>query len=234
VDAWAIVVAGGSGARFGRPKQYELLAGRPLIEWSCLAARRSGCGVILVLPVGDTATGGRNDRWDADLLVEGGSTRSASVRAGLGRVPPDAAVVVVHDAARPLAEPAMWARVIDAVRAGADGAVPAVAVTDTVKLVEPGGSLTTLDRSRLVAVQTPQAFATAALQRAHVDEEDATDDAALVERHGGRVVVVAGAATNVKVTTPADLTVAAALVEAGHAAADMPSAPEGTATGPHR
>jgi 2-C-methyl-D-erythritol 4-phosphate cytidylyltransferase len=190
--------------------------------------------VILVLPAGDGATGSRRNRWDADVVVEGGSSRSASVRAGLGCVPPDAAVVVVHDAARPLAEPELWSRVIDAVRAGADGAVPAVAVTDTVKLVEPGGMLTTLDRSRLVAVQTPQAFTAAALRSAHAGEEDATDDAALVEGHGGRVVVVDGAATNIKVTTPADLTVAAALVEARHVDPGMPPAPEGTAARPHR
>ena len=95
--------------------------------------------------------------------------------------------------------------------AGADGAVPATAVTDTVKEVGPGGHLVTLDRSRLVAVQTPQAFRAEILRRAHLAGTDASDDAALVEAAGGRIVLVDGPAANLKVTSPLDLVVAAAL-----------------------
>lgn len=211
MEAWAIVVAAGSGSRFGGPKQYIELAGRPLIDWACQAARAACRGVVLVVPAVDVAAG---RRWGVDAVVAGGATRSMSVRAGLAAVADDADVVVVHDAARPLAPPGLWAAVITAVERGADAAVPAVAVTDTVKLVEPGGTLSTLDRSRLVAVQTPQAFAAAALRRAHAAGDDATDDAALVERLGGRVVAVDGSPTNIKVTTSLDLTLAAAILTA--------------------
>ena len=106
----------------------------------------------------------------------------------------------------------MWAAVLDAVAAGADGAVPASPVVDTVKEVGPDGSLVTLDRSRLVAVQTPQAFRAQVLRQVHSEGRDATDDAALVEAAGGHVVVVEGPADNIKVTSRADLIVAAALV----------------------
>lgn len=118
----------------------------------------------------------------------------------------------MHDAARPLATGVLWRAVIDAVAAGADGAVPTVAVTDTVKQLQDDGSLATLDRSRLVAVQTPQVFRAGALRRAHAGGAVATDDAALVEAMGATVVTVAGEPANLKVTQPADLAVAAALL----------------------
>jgi 2-C-methyl-D-erythritol 4-phosphate cytidylyltransferase len=204
-DVWAIVVAGGSGSRFGdaAPKQFLDLAGLRLIDWA-LAAASAACGdVVAVLPAA---------HLDATLApgvvaVAGGSTRSASVRAGLEAVPADAAVIVVHDAARPLADPALFERVIAAVRAGADGAVPGVPVADTIKRVDPSGGLVleTLDRSALRAIQTPQAFAGGALRQAHTGGADASDDAALVEAAGGRVVVVEGDPSNLKVTGPDDL-----------------------------
>jgi 2-C-methyl-D-erythritol 4-phosphate cytidylyltransferase len=147
----------------------------------------------------------------ADHVVVGGATRSASVRAGLTAVAPDArddCVIVVHDAARPFATVELFQSVIDAVRSGADGAVPGLPVTDTVKQVEDAGTVTaTLDRTHLVTVQTPQAFRFAALRDAHRSGADATDDAALVEAIGGRVVVVPGENTNRKITTPDDLAV---------------------------
>jgi 2-C-methyl-D-erythritol 4-phosphate cytidylyltransferase len=139
----------------------------------------------------------------------GGATRSASVRAGLAAVAPDASddcVIVVHDAARPFATSELFQSVIDAVRSGADGAVPGLPVTDTVKEVDDRGTITaTLDRARLMTVQTPQAFRFATLRDAHRAGADATDDAALVEAIGGRVVVVPGEDTNRKITTPDDL-----------------------------
>jgi 2-C-methyl-D-erythritol 4-phosphate cytidylyltransferase len=206
VEAWAVIVAGGGGTRFGAPKQFADLAGRPLVAWSLAAARQACDGVVLVLPVGVSA-----GTWDADVVVAGGSTRSQSVRAGLAAVPEAAEVVAVHDAARPLARPALWEAVLGAVSAGADGAVPATPLTDTVKEVRVDGSLLTLDRTRLVAVQTPQAFRAAVLRRAHLAAEDATDDASLVEAIGGRIALVDGQADNLKVTSPLDLVVAAAL-----------------------
>jgi 2-C-methyl-D-erythritol 4-phosphate cytidylyltransferase len=210
VEAWAVVVAGGTGSRFGGPKQFADLGGRPLAAWSLATARQVCDGVVLVVPVDQIGTV-RPDRWDADLVVPGGATRSESVRAGLAVVPDSAAIVAVHDAARPLARPALWEAVLAAVVAGADGAVPAAAVTDTVKEVGSDGHLVTLDRSRLVTVQTPQAFRAEILRRAHLVGADASDDAALVEAAGGRVVLVDGPADNLKVTSPLDLVVAAAL-----------------------
>jgi 2-C-methyl-D-erythritol 4-phosphate cytidylyltransferase len=206
VTTWAIIVAGGSGSRFGAPKQFADLAGRPMVAWSLETARQTCGGVVLVVPAG-----ARAEPWDADLVVPGGASRSQSVRAGLAAVPDDAEIIAVHDAARPLARPALWSAVLDAVVAGADGAIPASPVTDTVKEVGPNGHLVTLDRTRLVAVQTPQAFRAELLRRAHRAGTDATDDAALVEAAGGRVVLIDGPPDNVKVTSPTDLILAAAL-----------------------
>jgi 2-C-methyl-D-erythritol 4-phosphate cytidylyltransferase len=206
MEVWAIIVAGGMGTRFGAPKQFADLGGRPLVSWSLAAARQACDGIVLVLPAG-----GATGRWDADVTVSGGATRSKSVRAGLAAVPATADIVAVHDAARPLARPSLWEKVVDAVAAGADGAVPASPVTDTVKEIRSDGRLSTLDRERLVAVQTPQAFRAAVLREAHLAGEDATDDASMVEAIGGRIALVDGPPDNVKVTSPLDLVVAAAL-----------------------
>jgi 2-C-methyl-D-erythritol 4-phosphate cytidylyltransferase len=213
VDAWAIVVAGGTGSRFGAPKQYADLAGRTVLAWSLDRAREACHGVVLVLPRADVAR--RAARWAADTVVPGGATRSASVRAGLAAVPDHVEVIAVHDAARPLAGPEIWRAVLDAVEAGADAAIPTVAVTDTIKCIQADGTLETLDRARLVAVQTPQAFRADVLRRAHARNPDASDDAALVEAIGGNVVLVAGSPDNIKVTGPSDLTIVAALLRHG-------------------
>ena len=118
----------------------------------------------------------------------------------------------MHDAVRPLASQRTWASVIAAIEEGADGAVPCVPVLDTIKQRQDDGNLMTLDRARLVAVQTPQAFSAASLRAAHAGEGEATDDAALVEAMGGRVVSVAGEPSNIKVTAPADLALAEMLL----------------------
>jgi 2-C-methyl-D-erythritol 4-phosphate cytidylyltransferase len=145
-------------------------------------------------------------------VVAGGPTRAASVRAGLEAVPADAEVVVVHDGARPLASPDLFHAVVDAVvQQGWDGAVPALPVSDTLKVVSDGVVGATHDRSGLVAVQTPQAFRASVLRRAHAGGGEATDDAALVEACGGTVRVVPGDPRNLKVTTPADLEILALL-----------------------
>jgi 2-C-methyl-D-erythritol 4-phosphate cytidylyltransferase len=121
-------------------------------------------------------------------------------------------VVIVHDAARPLAPLALFEAVVAEVAAGADGAVPGLPVTDTVKRVDGNLVIATVDRSSLVSVQTPQAFAAASLRAAHASGADDTDDAALVEATGGRVVVVPGDPVNTKLTTPHDLVLARAIV----------------------
>ena len=151
----------------------------------------------------------------AFACVPGGATRSDSVRAGLALVPADADVVVVHDAARPLASRALYASVIAAVRAGADAAIPALPVVDTVKRVADGHVVATVPRADLVLVQTPQAFRTDALRAAHREGGIETDDAALVEAGGGTVAVVPGETRNLKVTVTSDLELAQALLDTG-------------------
>jgi 2-C-methyl-D-erythritol 4-phosphate cytidylyltransferase len=161
------------------------------------AADAASAGVVVVLPAADAGAPG---------TVAGGATRSESVRCGLAAVPDDATIVCVHDAARPFADAEQFAAVIAAVRDGADGAVPGIPVADTIKIVNPAGVVTaTPDRDSLVAVQTPQAFRADILRRAHAGQGEGTDDAALVERLGGRVVVVAGSTRNRKITRPDDL-----------------------------
>jgi 2-C-methyl-D-erythritol 4-phosphate cytidylyltransferase len=217
---WSIVVAGGSGQRFGRPKQYAVLAGRPVLAWAVEACRPWSSGVVLVVQ----ADGDRHELHGADAVVAGGLTRAGSVRRGLAAVPADAEVIVVHDAARPLASGALFRAVIDAVgeEDGADGAVPGLPVGDTIKVVDEARTVTrTLDRASLVAVQTPQAFRAEILRRAHEAAAGAespsdapTDDAMMVEALGGTVRVVEGEPGNLKITTPDDLETAAGLVAA--------------------
>jgi 2-C-methyl-D-erythritol 4-phosphate cytidylyltransferase len=207
------VVAGGSGQRFGAPKQFLELGGRPVIAWSVAAARSVADGVVVVVPKGDEETD-PHPELHADVVVAGGLTRADSVRAGLDVVPDDADVVVVHDAARPLASPALFEAVVAAVREGADGAVPVVLVGDTLKRAAHGTVTATVDRSDLVAVQTPQAFAAGMLRRAHAGAPEATDDAGLVERMGATVRTVAGDPRNLKLTHPGDLELLEAVVGA--------------------
>ncbi len=205
-QVWSIVVAGGSGRRFGAPKQFSALGGRPVLEWAVDACRPFSEGIVLVVPP-DVADGDA-PMHGADALVAGGDTRADSVRRGLAAVPAEADVVLVHDAARPLATPELFAAVITAVvEDGADAAVPGVPVRDTIKEVDDAHNVTaTLDRTVLVAVQTPQGFRADVLRRAHDQGmNNATDDAVLVEALGGRVRVVPGDPGNLKITTADDL-----------------------------
>jgi 2-C-methyl-D-erythritol 4-phosphate cytidylyltransferase len=204
--AVALLVAAGSGERLGagRPKAFVVVAGRTMIEWSLDALRGAGIDdIVVALPPGAAAP-------DDCLGVPGGDTRSASVRAALAAAPPGD--VVVHDAARPLVTPEHFRDTLAALD-GADCAVAAAPVTDTVKEAGADRLVTaTLDRSRLWAIQTPQAFRRAALERALDVGEDvlvqATDDAWLVERTGGTVRVVESTPANLKVTTRHDLAIA--------------------------
>jgi 2-C-methyl-D-erythritol 4-phosphate cytidylyltransferase len=193
---WTIVVGGGSGQRFGSTKQYEQLGDVRVIDRSVATARAVSDGVVVVVPPDDARREG---------AVAGGATRSESVRAGLAAVPADAAIICVHDAARPLASAELYRRAIAAVRDGADAAIPAIAVADTIKVVADGVVVSTPDRASLVAVQTPQVFRAGVLRAAHDAGGDATDDAALVEALGGVVAVVDGDVANRKITVPDDL-----------------------------
>ena len=218
VPVWTVVVAGGSGRRFGSMKQYETLGDRRVLDHAVDTARRAGSGVVLVLPGSDVAD---ETTWNACpdvVVVAGGPTRTASVRNGLAAVPDDAAIVLVHDGARPFASEALFGSVIEAVRGGADGAVPGLPVTDTVKVIEVVQSssigvsgtvvphiVDTPDRATLLAVQTPQGFDADILRRAYRSEIDASDDSALVESIGGTVIAVPGEIDNRKITHPEDL-----------------------------
>lgn len=197
-------MAAGLGRRFGGEKQFLSLDGRPVHAWALEAAKAVADGIVLVVPPGRESDS--DLQAGADLVVAGGETRAASVRAGLSAVPEEAEIVLVHDAVRPMASAALFRAVLDAVRGGAAAAIPGVGVTDTVKSVRDSVVELTLDRTHLVRVQTPQAFDAAVLRRAHLGEPDATDDAALVEALGADVLVVPGEEGNLKITSPEDLT----------------------------
>ncbi|HUW01966.1 MAG TPA: 2-C-methyl-D-erythritol 4-phosphate cytidylyltransferase [Acidimicrobiales bacterium] len=204
MTTWSIVVAAGSGTRFGGPKQYGPLAGRRVIDHALAAARSVSDGVVLVV-ASDRAG---HAEPGADVVVAGGRTRSDSTRAGLEAVPDDAAYVLVHDGARPLADTHLFGRVVAALAAGADAAIPVVDLVDSIRRRD-GGSI---DRAGVVAVQTPQGFRADILRRAHASAGEATDDATLVEAIGGKVVLVDGDPDNLKLTRPVDLAVAEALL----------------------
>ncbi len=217
MSVWAVLVAAGRGERLGgdRPKAFVRLGELPLLAEPL--RRLDECdavdAVVVVVP----------DGWEepAILLAEelgtgkvtacvtGGATRAESVRAGVAEVPAESAVILVHDAARPLLPSGIVRRLLTALGEGFDGAVPGLAVTDTVKRASGGVVAETLERSELVSVQTPQAFAATALRRA-LDQASnsllqAPDCASLVEAAGGRIKVVEGDERLLKVTTAADL-----------------------------
>jgi 2-C-methyl-D-erythritol 4-phosphate cytidylyltransferase len=216
LTSWAIVVGAGDGRRLGedRPKAFvgvgdEVMLAHPV---RMLDGHPALDGIVLVVPEGweEPATLLADDLVAGKVAaaVTGGSTRAASVAAGLAAVPDDADLILVHDAARPFATPELVSRVLEAL-GQADGAVPGVPVTDTVKRVSAGFVVETPDRSQLVAVQTPQGFRADVLRRAYAQPAEvlagATDCASLVEATGGRVAVVEGDPGNLKVTTPDDL-----------------------------
>jgi 2-C-methyl-D-erythritol 4-phosphate cytidylyltransferase len=204
-----IVPAGGSGERLGadRPKAFVVCAGRPLVEWSLEVLRDVCDRVVVAAPEG--YDGGPD-------FVQGGDSRSASVRNALAAAP-EATVAVVHDAARPLITRDLVERCLAALGPGIDGAIAAAPMSDTVKEAAADGRvLRTLDRSALWSIQTPQVFRADVLRRAL--ERDAaalaaaTDDASLVEEMGGTVRVVEAPPENIKVTRESDLRIVEALL----------------------
>lgn len=225
----ALIAAAGQGTRLGAevPKAYVELRGRTLLERSVRALLASSVVdevIVLVSPDMEPEAARIIGRIDAApiRLVHGGSERADSVWAGLQAIPDDDAVVLIHDAARALTPPAMVRGVAKRVLEGAPAAVPVVPVADTIKEVAADAVVSTPDRSRLRAVQTPQAFRLPALRQANLDywaeqpEFTATDDASLMEWHGERVATVPGDTLAFKITTPIDLTLAHALTEETH------------------
>ena len=216
---WAILVAAGSGERLGaeRPKAFVALGERVLLAESLERLDTSEWidAVVVAVPADweDAAIALAEELVASKVaaVVTGGATRAESVRAALEQVPDDALVIIVHDAARPLVDDAVIERVLAPLSEGYDGVVPGLPLTDTVKRVERGIVVETIDRSGLVTVQTPQAFIASALRSAYSagDLLDATDCASLVEARGGRIRVVDGDVRLLKITTRADLAVVA-------------------------
>lgn len=205
-EVWTIIVAGGGGSRFGGPKQFVDLVGLSILERSVEPALSVSDGVVVVVPAG---LEGEAAAIEGTVVVAGGESRSASVRAGLAAVPASSAVILIHDAARPLASTELFRRIVDAVLSGSAAVVPGVAVTDTIRR-RTGG---TVDRDAIVAVQTPQGFSADAIRNAHASGEQATDDATLVEQTGMAVTVIEGEPQNIKITTPQDLSIASGWIE---------------------
>jgi 2-C-methyl-D-erythritol 4-phosphate cytidylyltransferase len=218
-----IVAAAGRGERLGAavPKAMQLLAGEPLVVHAVrsVAAAQHISYVIVAAPPDDVAS--VRDQLAALVsaptisVVLGGATRQQSVAAALDVVPPDVDVVLVHDAARPLAPTSLVDTVATAVRAGHDAVVPGIPLTDTVKQVDARGAVVaTPNRATLRAIQTPQGFRRKVLARAHAAATggDVTDDATLVERLGDTVYVISGAPEAFKITRPLDLVLAEALL----------------------
>jgi 2-C-methyl-D-erythritol 4-phosphate cytidylyltransferase len=217
---WAVVAAAGRGERLagGRPKAFAKLAGRPLLAESLERLERSDWveAIVVVAPADweepSILLAEELGAGKVTACVTGGATRVESVRIGVGEVPADAAVVIVHDAARPLLPPEVIDRVLTALGEGWDGVVPAVAVIDTLKRAVDGQVVETLDRSNVHAAQTPQGFVADALRRALDRGAADTDCAALVESTGGRVALVEGDPRLLKVTTSGDLALVEALI----------------------
>jgi 2-C-methyl-D-erythritol 4-phosphate cytidylyltransferase len=221
VSVWAVLAAAGSGERLGadRPKAFVRLGDRPLLAESLERLEASAWvdAIVVAAPPG----------WEEPVIllaeelgcgkvsssVAGGSSRGESVKNALAEVPEEAAVVVVHDAARPLLEDGVVERVLTALNEGWDGAIPGLPIADTVKRVDDERVVETLDRGELRAVQTPQAFVAPVLRDACAgDVSAASDCASLVESRGGRVKVVPGDPRLLKITDAADLDRVSALL----------------------
>ena len=218
------MLAGGTGSRMGRPKQFIELRGLPALQYT-LQAFEDCPEVARIYAVGnepmveDLARSVGISKYAA--CAEPGESRSLSTRNGLLVCEEDPeTVVLVHDGSRCLITPELIGRIVEAARAesGPDGVVPGIAVSDTIKAAADGVVSKTLDRTNLWAIQTPQAFRLGLLRRLHELTEEhlrtATDDASLVERDGGRVEVVVGEKTNIKLTSPEDLVFAEAILAA--------------------
>jgi 2-C-methyl-D-erythritol 4-phosphate cytidylyltransferase len=211
-----VIAAAGSGERLGAggPKAFVELAGRPLLDWSldAFSSAKSIAEVVVAVPPGQEGSVAER----GVVAVAGGAHRSESVANALELCGGE--IVVVHDAARPLATPALIDAVVERLASDQDaaGVIAAAPVTDTIKQTGDAGEVErTLDRAGLWAVQTPQAFRADALREALSDPDsipDATDDAMLVERRGGRVLIHSAPPENLKVTSPLDLSLAGLLL----------------------
>lgn len=214
-DVWAVVLAGGTGQRYGGAKQFEQLGGRALIDLVVDECRSVADRVVVALPP-DVA-------WPLPggvARVNGGATRLDSTRAALAALPDDDdTIVVIQDSAHPLAPRSLYRAVIAAVRDGADAAVPGVPMVDAIKIADADGWVVrSLPKAGVVIVQTPHAFRLGTLRRAHAGSPSGVEDSELVEQIGGRVRVVPGDWGNIHVTLPAELELAKSIVRGRRAA----------------
>lgn len=206
MSVWAVLLAAGSGRRFGRLKQFVEIGGQRAVDRVVRTSRRVVDGVVLVLPEGV--------RWDGpvvDALTVGGSTRSQSVRAGLALVPESAQVVLIHDAAHPLARERLLQAVVSKVVAGADGAVCVLPMTQVVERVHEGMVVEVLSKSGQVLAQSPTAFRAEILRQAHADGPETVEDVGLVVSRGARVATVMGDPLNLHITCVEEYRMARAL-----------------------
>jgi len=227
MKASAIIVAAGSGSRLGgsTAKAFIELCDIPLLAYSIrtIAQVDSIFEMVIAVPAGMETVARDLTKKEAMQIpvkiVPGGTERQDSVRIALGLTSAESDAVVIHDAARPFATPAMFVEAIAALQHH-EGAVTAIALADTLKRVTDGAIIETVPRADLYQAQTPQAFRRPILMRAHEEAHrlgiTATDDADIVQRAGGRVVVVQGSSRNLKITTPADLEIATALASLTH------------------
>lgn len=212
----AIVVAAGSGSRAGGAKQWRTIAGRPVARWSVEALLQAGARevVVVIAPGADSEAQSALAGLTGWRTVSGGATRAASVRAGLAILGgPDDEPVLIHDAARPFLSAEVIARLLEGL-SDADGALPALPVADSLRRGDQGLVVGAIDRENLWRAQTPQAFLLKTIRDAYAawpDDEVATDEAAVVERAGGRVRLIAGDPRLMKLTYPEDFAMAEAL-----------------------
>lgn len=216
-----IIVAAGSGSRFGSelPKQFCDLCGLPVVMHAINTLRSHSCGAEVVLVINE----GMHQVWDrlcklhsfaSPAIVYGGATRWQSVKNAIGSHGASADIITVHDGARPLLSHALISRVLDAVQSGCRAVIPAVAVTDSLRVIDSGGNHA-VNRADFRAVQTPQAFDGALLREAYSQPElpTFTDDASVAESIGAGVTIVEGEPTNIKITHPFDIAVARLILE---------------------
>jgi 2-C-methyl-D-erythritol 4-phosphate cytidylyltransferase len=200
-DIWGLVLAAGSGSRFGDRKQFLSVAGQRLVDLS-LQATSSVCeGVVLVLPQGCP--------WDGEpvsAVTGGGETRIESARRGLEKIPFHARIILIHDAAHPLASPALFQALLEALRdESVDAAFPVLPTVDTVVRLRDGDVVETIPRYGLVTVQTPQGFKADVLRAIHRHGGDAADESVLAQRVGAKIRTVPGEIGNIHVTSEEDL-----------------------------
>lgn len=204
---WSIVLAAGSGARFGDRKQFATAGGSRLVDLAVDVARNVCDHVVVVLPRGEPWTG----PW-VDKIARGGRDRGASVRSGLAAISASAGTVVVHQAANPLASPELFEALLSAIACGAPAAFPGLRPVDLVRVATGPLAGPAIGRDELVLVQAPAAFRLDVLRNAHSRETHAVEDTSIVSAAGYDVHVVPGDPRNIHVATPEDLEIVAALL----------------------